>query len=437
MHNIEPYLLIPFAIMLLSIAILPLVAPRFWGKNINKLLYVLLISIPTAIMLSRAGLGENLKHQMLYDYIPFIVLLAALYVVTGGIRIHYTTTPRPIVNAAIMFVGYGLASIVGTTGAAMLLIRPLLEINRDREYKIHTILFFIALVANCGGVLTPLGDPPLFLLYLRGAEFSWFQTLFPQWVFVGSVLLAVYVIIDTYIWKRKELLGVRPRSGDEADEPIKMSFSGTVNLFYLSSILLAVAFINPGKLPAMAAEDAAWYLKFLREIVLVAILILSILSTRKRVRRENHFSWEPINEVAILFIGIFVTMTPALLFLNENATSLGITEPSQFFYASGALSSFLDNAPTAVAFHTVASGLPMAEGATLVAGIPVKILTAIALGSVLFGAMTYIGNGPNFMVKAVAENDGVRMPSFFGYIFKFSLIILLPTYILMALVFLG
>lgn len=437
MHNIEPYLLIPFAIMLLSIAILPLVAPRFWGKNINKLLYVLLISIPTAIMLSRAGLGENLKHQMLYDYIPFIVLLAALYVVTGGIRIHYTTTPRPIVNAAIMFVGYGLASIVGTTGAAMLLIRPLLEINRDREYKIHTILFFIALVANCGGVLTPLGDPPLFLLYLRGAEFSWFQTLFPQWVFVGSVLLAVYVIIDTYIWKRKELLGVRPRSGDEADEPIKMSFSGTVNLFYLSSILLAVAFINPGKLPAMAAEDAAWYLKFLREIVLVAILILSILSTRKRVRRENHFSWEPINEVAILFIGIFVTMTPALLFLNENATSLGITEPSQFFYASGALSSFLDNAPTAVAFHTVASGLPMAEGATLVAGVPVKILTAIALGSVLFGAMTYIGNGPNFMVKAVAENDGVRMPSFFGYIFKFSLIILLPTYILMALVFLG
>lgn len=437
MHNIEPYLLIPFAIMLLSIAILPLVAPRFWGKNINKLLYVLLISIPTAIMLSRAGLGENLKHQMLYDYIPFIVLLAALYVVTGGIRIHYTTTPRPIVNAAIMFVGYGLASIVGTTGAAMLLIRPLLEINRDREYKIHTILFFIALVANCGGVLTPLGDPPLFLLYLRGAEFSWFQTLFPQWVFVGSVLLAVYVIIDTYIWKRKELLGVRPRSEDEADEPIKMSFSGTVNLFYLSSILLAVAFINPGKLPAMAAEDAAWYMKFLREIVLVAILILSILSTRKRVRRENHFSWEPINEVAILFIGIFVTMTPALLFLNENATSLGITEPSQFFYASGALSSFLDNAPTAVAFHTVASGLPMAEGATLVAGVPVKILTAIALGSVLFGAMTYIGNGPNFMVKAVAENDGVRMPSFFGYIFKFSLIILLPTYILMALVFLG
>ena len=421
--------------MLLSIAIMPLAFPRFWDKNINKLIFVLVIAVPTAIMLSRAGLGENLKHQMLYDYIPFIALLAALDVVTGGIHIHYSTTPRPIVNAAIMFVGYGLASVVGTTGAAMLLIRPLLEINRDRTYKIHTILFFIAMVANCGGVLTPLGDPPLFLLYLRGAEFSWFQTLFPQWVFVGSVLLFVYVIIDTYIWKRKELMGIRPRSESEEDEPIKISFSGAVNLFYLSGILLSVAFINPHEIPAMAEEDAPWYMRFLREIVLMVILLLSVVSTRRRVRKSNHFSWEPITEVAILFIGIFVTMTPALLFLNENASSLGITDPSQFFFASGALSSFLDNAPTAVAFHTVAAALPVAEGSSLVAGVSESLLSAIALGSVLFGAMTYIGNGPNFMVKAVAENDGVRMPSFFGYIFKFSLIILLPTYILMAIVF--
>jgi Na+/H+ antiporter NhaD/arsenite permease-like protein len=421
--------------MLLSIAIMPLIAPRLWGKNINKLIFVLLIALPTSIMLTRAGLGENLKHQMLYDYIPFIALLAALYVVTGGIHIHYSTTPTPIVNAAIMFIGYGLASVVGTTGAAMLLIRPLLEINRDRAYKIHTILFFIAMVANCGGVLTPLGDPPLFLLYLRGAEFSWFQTLFPQWVFVGSVLLFAYVAIDTYIWKHKEIIGVRPRSKDEEDEPIKISFSGAVNLFYLSSILLAVAFINPHEIPAMAAEDAPWYIKFLREIVLGMILLFSVATTREKVRKLNHFSWEPITEVAIMFIGIFVTMTPALIFLNENATSLGITEPWQFFYTSGALSSFLDNAPTAVAFHSVAKALPIAEGAEIVAGVDSSMLSAIALGSVLFGAMTYIGNGPNFMVKAVAENDGVRMPSFFGYIFKFSLIILLPTYILMALIF--
>ena len=435
MYNIEPYLLIPFVVMLLSIAIMPLIAPRAWSRNFNKLLFVLLISIPTAIMLSRAGLSENLKHQMLYDYIPFIALLAALYVVTGGIHIHYSTTPTPVVNAAIMFIGYGLASVVGTTGAAMLLIRPLLEINRDRQYKIHTILFFIAMVANCGGVLTPLGDPPLFLLYLRGAEFSWFQTLFPQWAFVGSILLTVYLAIDTYIWKRKEVIGVRPRSENEEDEPIKISFSGAINLFFLSAILLSVAFINPAEIPAMEAEDAPWYMRFLREIVLFTILFLSVITTGRKVRKLNHFSWEPITEVAILFIGIFVTMTPALLYLNENAASLGITEPMQFFFASGVLSSFLDNAPTAVAFHTVAEGLPIVEGTPLMADIPVSMLTAIALGSVLFGAMTYIGNGPNFMVKAVAENEGVRMPSFFGYIFKFSVIILLPTYILMALVF--
>ena len=435
MYNIEPYLLIPFVVMLLSIAIMPLIAPRAWSRNFNKLLFVLLISIPTAIMLSHAGLSENLKHQMLYDYIPFIALLAALYVVTGGIHIHYSTTPTPVVNAAIMFIGYGLASVVGTTGAAMLLIRPLLEINRDRQYKIHTILFFIAMVANCGGVLTPLGDPPLFLLYLRGAEFSWFQTLFPQWAFVGSILLTVYLAIDTYIWKRKEVIGVRPRSENEEEEPIKISFSGAINLFFLSAILLSVAFINPAEIPAMEAEDAPWYMRFLREIVLFTILLLSVISTGRKVRKLNHFSWEPITEVAILFIGIFVTMTPALLYLNENAASLGITEPMQFFFASGVLSSFLDNAPTAVAFHTVAEGLPIVEGTPLMADIPASMLTAIALGSVLFGAMTYIGNGPNFMVKAVAENEGVRMPSFFGYIFKFSVIILLPTYILMALVF--
>ena len=280
-----------------------------------------------------------------------------------------------------------------------------------------------------------MGDPPLFLLYLRGAEFSWFQTLFPQWVFVGSVLIFLYVVIDTYIWKRKEVMGVRPRSKDEEDEPIKISFSGAVNLFYLSAILLSVAFINPNEIPAMAKEGAPWYMRFLREIVLFVIIILSMISTKRRVRKANHFSWEPITEVAILFVGIFVTMTPALLYLNQNAALLGITEPYQFFYAAGGLSSFLDNAPTAVAFHTVAEALPVADGTTLVAGVSAPLLTAIALGSVLFGAMTYIGNGPNFMVKAVAENDGVRMPSFFGYIFKFSLIILLPTYILMALVF--
>jgi Na+/H+ antiporter NhaD/arsenite permease-like protein len=435
MQNIETYLLIPFVVMLLSIAILPLIMPRFWGSNVNKLILVLLISVPTAMMLTRAGLGENLRHQMLYDYIPFIALLAALYVVTGGIRIHYETIPTPMVNTAIMFIGYGLASVVGTTGAAMLLIRPLLEINRKRKYKIHTLLFFIAIVANCGGVLTPLGDPPLFLLYLRGAEFSWFQTLFPQWALLGSILMIVYLSLDTFFWKVRNERALFADHPHRHEESIHIAVSGVVNVFLLSGILLSVAFLNPAKVPAMGEHDAAWYLRFLREIVLAVILLLSLLLTRPGVRRRNHFSWEPISEVAILFIGIFVTMTPALLYLNANAASLGIDKPWQFFLASGALSSFLDNAPTAVAFHTVAAGLPIAEGATLMAGIPVKMLMAISLGSVWFGAMTYIGNGPNFMVKAVAENDGVRMPSFFGYIFKISLIVLLPAYMVMMLIF--
>ena len=436
MHNIETYLLIPFVVMLLSIAILPLIAPRFWGSNLNKLIWVVLVSVPTSIMLVRADLGHELKEQMLDDYIPFIVLLASLYVVTGGIHIRYTTQPTPIVNTAIMFIGYGLASIVGTTGAAMLLIRPLLEINRNRKKKIHTVLFFIALVANCGGVLTPLGDPPLFLLYLRGADFTWFQTLFPQWAFVGSVLLFVYFVYDTIIWRKIEDRSLRIKSQGEGGNPVNISFSGMVNLFYLSSILLAVAFLNPAQIPAIAEEGSPWYLHFIREIVLVVVMLFSLLTTRRQVRKENHFSWEPITEVAILFIGIFVTMTPALLYLKDNAASLGLTTPMQFFLASGSLSSVLDNAPTAVAFHTVAGGLPIAEGVKIVAGAPEPLLKAIALGSVLFGAMTYIGNGPNFMVKAVAENDGLRMPSFFGYILRISLLILLPTYLLMAWLFL-
>ena len=434
--SVEPYLLVPFVVMLLSIAIVPLAFPRFWDRNRNKLLYTMLIAIPTAVLLHRAGLGEELKHQMLYDYLPFISLLATLYVVTGGIRIHYNTSPTPLVNTMVLFIGYGLASIVGTTGAAILLIRPLLEINRNRQYRIHTVLFFTAVVANCGGILTPLGDPPLFLLYLRGASFTWFLSMFPQWVFVGSVLLFVYFVIDSYIWRyREKAIYTSKALDDNEEEAVRISVSGVVNFFYLSAILLSVAFINPSYIPAIADKEAPLVVQFAREIVLLVILLLSLLTTHRRVRQTNHFSWSPIIEVAILFIGIFVTMTPALIFLNENAAALGLSKPWQFFFSTGALSSFLDNAPTAGAFHTVAKGLPIAEGSTLVAGIPDILLQAIALGSVLFGAMTYIGNGPNFMVKAIAENDGLRMPSFFGYIFKFSLIFLLPTYIAVALIF--
>lgn len=425
MQSVSPWLLIPFVIMLLSIAIAPLVIGKWWDKNSNKLLYVLCISIPTSIILISTGLGDELVHQMLYDYVPFIILLCALFVVTGGIKLSCDSVATPTVNTTMLFLGYAMASFVGTTGAAMLLVRPLLEMNRDRAWKAHTFFIFTAMVANCGGILTPLGDPPLFLLYLRGAPFSWFMEMYPQWVAIGAVLLAGYYIVDSYIYHKKEYIGIRPSHHYDDESGFTINIRGAKNFILLIGVVLCVAMINPTTIPAMAEHDAPFYIKFLREIALVIIIILSLRLTKKRVREDNHFSWEPISEVAIIFIGIFVTMTPALIFLNANANRLGITEPWQFYYAAGALSSFLDNAPTAVAFHTVAQGI--AEGGNLVAGVSDNILKAISMGAVFFGSMTYIGNGPNFMVKSIAEKEGVKMPSFFGYVF-WALIILLPIY---------
>lgn len=425
MQSVSPWLLIPFVIMLLSIAIAPLVIGKWWDKNSNKLLYVLCLSIPTSIILISTGLGDELVHQMLYDYVPFIILLCALFVVTGGIKLSCDSVATPTVNTTMLFLGYAMASFVGTTGAAMLLVRPLLEMNRDRAWKAHTFFIFTAMVANCGGILTPLGDPPLFLLYLRGAPFSWFMEMYPQWVAIGAVLLAGYYIVDSYIYHKKEYIGIRPSHHYDDERGFTINVRGAKNFILLIGVVLCVAMINPTTIPAMAEHDAPFYIKFLREIALVIIIILSLRLTKKRVREDNHFSWEPISEVAIIFIGIFVTMTPALIFLNAHANRLGITEPWQFYYAAGALSSFLDNAPTAVAFHTVAQGI--AEGGNLVAGVSDNILKAISMGAVFFGSMTYIGNGPNFMVKSIAEKEGVKMPSFFGYVF-WALIILLPIY---------
>ncbi|MBQ5753079.1 MAG: sodium:proton antiporter [Alistipes sp.] len=435
MQQIETWMLIPFCIMLLTIAVAPLLAKRLWESNINKLIFTLIVAVPTAIMLCHYGLGAALTEQLLFDYVPFIILLGTLFVVTGGIRLNYNTIATPWINTIMIFIGYGLASFIGTTGAAMLLIRPLLEINRSRIHKAHTILFFIASVANCGGILSPLGDPPLFLLYLRGAPFNWFATMHDEWLMIGTVLLGLYFVIDMYIFKHKEIIGVRRSEADEDDAPLTISIKGTNNAFLLGAIILCVAIVNPGNIPAIGHEDAPLYMRFLREILLLLIAWISLATTRKSIRKENHFSWEPITEVAILFVGIFTTMTPALTFLNENATQFGISTPAQFFYSAGVLSSILDNAPTAVAFHSVAKALPMA-GDIIIAGVPETLLTAIALGAVLFGAMTYIGNGPNFMVKAIAEQEGVQMPSFFGYIFKFSLPVLLPLYILVQILFL-
>lgn len=431
------WILIPFIAMLLCIAIAPLVMEKKWEKNLNKFCVSMVLGSIVAIWMIANNNAENhfthhLIHQMVYDYIPFILLLTALFVVTGGIKVNGDIKATPAVNTLLLSIGFVLASFMGTTGAAMLLIRPLIATNSQRKYTTHTILFFIAIVANCGGLLTPLGDPPLFLLYLRGAEFTWFFSLLPVWAFVGISLLVIYFFLDSYYYKKRESL---KHLIEDAANVVPISFDGLINLVWLGAVILSVMFINSSYIPAMGEEHAPFYVKLLREFVLLAIIILSLVTTKKSVREANHYSWEPIVEVAVLFIGIFATMTPALLYLNANASSMGLTEPWQFYYCTGLLSSFLDNAPTAVAFHSVASGLPMVDGVTTVAGIQEILLKVIATSSVFFGAMTYIGNGPNFMVKAIAERSGIKMPSFFGYMCKFSLIVLLPLYIIAQLIF--
>lgn len=429
--------MIPFGLMLLIIAVAPLIVAEWWDKNRHKLAVSLLLAIPTAVCLVMGGMAKELEHQLLSDYIPFIILLLALYVITGGIHLSGDIKAKPWVNTAFLALGWFLASIMGTTGAAMLLIRPLLTTNQQREHKVHTVLFFIALVANCGGLLTPLGDPPLFMLFLRGAEFSWFASLFPQWLFIGVILLLLYFITDSFFYKKEHWTAISA----DAREHQPLRVQGKTNLVYLLFVILTVAFVHPGVIPQMADAQAHLWIKYLRELILVLLTLMSLHTTKRQVRYKlNKFSWAPINEVAVLFFGIFVTMTPALAYLNANAATLGLNHTWQFFYATGALSSFLDNTPTAVALHSVASGLTPDQlamfGNNIVAGIPEVLLQAICLGAVLFGAMTYIGNGPNFMVKAIAEESGVKMPSFFGYMFKFSLIVLLPVYILMQLIFL-
>ncbi len=427
-HQVSAWLLIPFVLMLLSIAIGPVVAGHWWEKNVNKLIVALVLGIPTAGILLAQGFGHELEHQMVFDYIPFVTLLCGLFTVTGGIRLSGDIRATPAVNTLFLAVGAILASLMGTTGAAMLLIRPLLETNKQRKRTVYTVLFFIAIVANAGGLLTPLGDPPLFLLYLRGAPFAWFLHLAPESMIIDAVLLITYYFFDRYNYAHE-----RPQdiARDNVQvEPLKIE--GGINFLWLLGIVASVAFLNEQYIPLMKQSD---YWKFLREGAIVLMMLLSLATTRRTLRQANRFTWEPILEVAFLFIGIFITMTPALLYLQANAPSLGLHSPLQFFFATGALSGFLDNAPTALAFHSVAQGLPAAD-VPYVAGIPEVLLKAISMGAVLFGSMTYIGNGPNFMVKAIAEAEGIKMPSFFAYMYKFSLIILLPLFAIIGFLFL-
>jgi Na+/H+ antiporter NhaD/arsenite permease-like protein len=426
-HNIPVYTLIPFILILLSIALFPLFSHRFWHRNKNKLWLALILSLPIAAWLFISGLEVKLFESVFFDYVPFIILLGALFVITGGIFLDGDIEAKPSVNVLFLGIGALLASFMGTTGAAMLLIRPLIHTNKERKYKVHTILFFIAIVANCGGLLTPLGDPPLFMMYLRGAPFTWFFKLFAEWLFTNGLLLLIYYFTDSY-YHRKE-----PKEDILRDarniRPIKLQ--GKMNFIWLAGVVAAVAFINKQYLPMIEVNSFA---KFMREGVILVMAILSLVFTTRLTRVSNNFTWKPIEEVAYLFLGIFITIIPCVLYLESNAQNIGITMPHQFYYYTGVLSGFLDNTPAAVAFHSLALGLGV-HSVNMVAGIAEETLRAICMGSVFFGAMTYIGNGPNFMVKAVAEDNNIKMPHFFSYMFKFSLIVLLPVFIIVQLIF--
>ncbi len=419
--------ILPFVLMLLSIAIFPLFWNHFWEKNLNKLYVAIILSIPVIIYLLVNGFSHQLVETMVFDYVPFLILLGALFTITGGIFLTGDIEAKPKINTLFLGIGAVLASVMGTTGAAMLLIRPIIQTNRERTFKVHTILFFIGIVANCGGLLTPLGDPPLFMMYLRGAPFTWFFHLVPEWFVTNLLLIIIYFFVDSHFYKKEPKEAI---TRDETNiQPIKIQ--GKRNFIFLIGVVLAVAFINEQYLSFISINP---YYKFVREAVILLMAYLSMVFTPKLLRTSNNFTWHPIEEVAYLFLGIFVTMVPALLYLEVNAKHLGVQSVNQFYYYTGLLSSFLDNTPTAVTFHSLALGLGNTAG-TLVAGIPEDLLKAISTAAVFFGAMTYIGNGPNFMVKAVAEENNIKMPDFFSYMFKFSIIVLLPIFILVELLF--
>jgi Na+/H+ antiporter NhaD/arsenite permease-like protein len=399
----------PFALLLLAIAVLPLFAAHFWESNLRKLGFCAVLGLPV-LALYLAHHPEALVHT-LFDYVSFIVLLASLYVISGGVFMDGDLEATPRINAAFLAGGALLASLIGTTGASMLLIRPLLQTNRERKHVTHTVVFFIFLVSNVGGCLTPLGDPPLFLGYLAGVPFVWTLRLAVPWLFTVVLLLAIYYVWDGKAHARE---AVADRREDRlALRPLRIA--GQENLILLLGIVLAAAFLH-----------APW-----RELVMISLAVASMVRTQKELRAANHFSFQPILEVAALFAGIFITMLPALDLLRARGGELGVREPWQFFWSAGALSSFLDNAPTYLTFLALAQGLKLTPQ---VVGVTHEVLAAISLGAVFMGANTYIGNGPNFMVRSIAEARGVRMPGFFGYML-YSGAVLIPVFLAVTLVF--
>lgn len=434
---------VPFAGILLSIALCPLFVPTFWHHHFGKVsvFWALCCALPLCLLIDFSTGVHSITHVLLADYVPFIIFVGALFIVAGGIHIKGSFVGRPIVNTVFLAIGAVLANFMGTTGAAMLLIRPLIAANEGRKRCMSTFIFFIFLVANVGGALTPLGDPPLFLGFLKGVSFFWTSIhVFLPWLFCVAALLAIHHVIDTIMYRKDVADGFKP-----ADTTTKFALEGLVNIPLLACIIGAVLMSgvwHPGVEVSVLGVHFALE-SLIRDGLFIVIAILSLVLTTKATREANHFSWDPILEVAKLFFGIFCCIVPVLEMLragpNGAFASLvalvsnadGTLNNTVFFWLTGMLSAFLDNAPTYLAFFNLAGGDPaylMNEGS--------HTLMAISMGAVFMGAVTYIGNAPNFMTVAICVERGIKMPSFFGYM-AWSVCILFPVFWIADMLFIA
>jgi Na+/H+ antiporter NhaD/arsenite permease-like protein len=431
---------LPFVGVLLSMALIPLRAPLFWHHHFGKvtLAWSLAFLVPFAAVFGPGMAGATLFHAAVAEYIPFIVLLTALYTVAGGIHIRGNLRGSPLLNTGLLAIGAVLASFMGTTGASMLMIRPLIRANDNRVHRAHIVVFFIFVVANAGGSLTPLGDPPLFLGFLKGVDFFWtVKHILPETAFLLGSLLAVFCALDAWYYRREGVLPVDP-----TPDTHRIGFDGRINFLLLACIVGLVLLSGIWKSPTVFHVQGIdiGLPGLVRDIGLLAVTVVSLKLTAAQVHEANQFSWGPMQEVAKLFAGIFLTIVPVIAMLKAgtngpfSAVVMAVTradgtpDPAMYFWASGLLSSFLDNAPTYLVFFNTAGGDPQLLMTTLA-----PTLAAISAGSVFMGANTYIGNAPNLMVKAIAEERGVKMPGFFGYM-VWSGAVLIPLFVVMTLI---
>jgi Na+/H+ antiporter NhaD/arsenite permease-like protein len=432
-----PYwLMIPFGGLLLAIAVLPLVAGHWFESNRNRALVAGFFGLPVLayLVLRFGGEGVELVLHTGEEYVSFIVLLASLYTISGGIYLTGNLLGTPMSNLGFLLVGAVLANLIGTTGAAMVLIRPLLRANSERTHKRHVVIFAVFVICNIGGLLTPLGDPPLFLGFLRGVSFFWTLHLVPQWALAVGLTCAVFLALDFHHYRREPVRAIRA----DIEDYTPIGLVGRINLLFLLGVIGSVLLSKP-----LAQAGEALRFPFLRELIMGAMLLCSVRLGPRGPRHANRFTWGPIIEVAIIFAGIFAAMIPALALLQAHGGELGLTRPWHFFWATGVLSSFLDNAPTYLTFTSTAQGylaLDRMEGLTSAVVLPhagqspARFLAAISCGAVFMGANSYIGNAPNFMVKSIAEESEVKMPSFFGYM-AYSGMVLVPIFAAVTLVF--